>query len=178
LPHLTKVKADRALSGKIDWQSSANEAREAGAVSRRAGAIILAIVVALTAAGFAALGATRPQVFALTKHAAQKPERLMLVYVGADDCAPCRTWQRDQAPMLRSPAFARLIYREVKSPSVLALLADEHWPGDLREMRAQLRADAGVPLWFVVADDAVVGRAQGASEWEATILPKLRGLLR
>ncbi len=80
--------------------------------------------------------------------------------------------------MLRSPAFARLIYREVKSPSVLALLADEHWPGDLRGMRAQLRADAGVPLWFLVADDAIVGRAQGANEWEATILPKLRGLLR
>ena len=147
-------------------------------MSPRLSALMLATFVALAAAGFSALVAAGSHGFTLANLLAKKPERLMLVYVGADDCAPCRTWQRDQAPMLQSPAFARLVYREVKSPSVLYLLKDEYWPEDLRSLRGRLDPGAGVPLWLVIADDAIVGRAHGASQWEATILPKLRALLR
>ena len=147
-------------------------------MSRRVSAMMLASFVALAAAGFSALVAAGSYVSPLANLLVKKPERLMLVYVGADDCAPCRIWKREQAPMLQSPPFAQLVYREVKSSSVLHLLEDEYWPDDLRSLRGRLDSGAGVPLWLVIADDVIVVRAHGASQWQETILPKLRSLLR
>ena len=146
-------------------------------MTRRSSAMILASGVALAVAGFFAFVASSG-VSPLANLLAKKPERLVLVYVGADDCAPCRTWQRDQAPTLRSPIFARLIYREVKSPRLLDVMKDDYWPDDLRPLQTQLGPDAGVPLWLVIADGAIVGRGRGASEWNRTILPILQSLVR
>jgi hypothetical protein len=64
---------------------------------RRSSAMILATAVALAVAGFGAFVAG-PGVSPLTNLLAKKPERVMLVYVGADDCALCQIWQRDHAP--------------------------------------------------------------------------------
>lgn len=150
-------------------------------MSKQSRAMMLAAFAVLALCGLLALvaGLPGPTRFATALvNPATKPEQLTLVYVGADDCAPCRSWQRDAAPLLRTPAFARLAYREVKSPSVLDLMQDTYWPDDLRTLRAQLPPGAGVPLWLVIADGEIVGRAQGASQWQASILPKLRSLLR
>lgn len=146
-------------------------------MTRRSSAMILAAGVALAVAGsfafVAGLGVSQ-----LANLLAKKPEQLMLVYVGADDCAPCRIWQRDHAPTLRSPSFARLIYREVKSPRLLDVMKDDYWPDDLRPLQTQLGPGAGVPLWLVIADGAIVGRGRGASEWSRTVLPILKSLIR
>ena len=104
---------------------------------------------------------------------------LMLVYVGADDCVPCRIWQRDVGASFRdAPGFQRIAYREVKSPTLFEVLKDENWPDDLRGYRAQLGRGAGVPMWLVIADHEIVGRGYGASQWQSTVLPKLQALSR
>lgn len=144
---------------------------------RRSSAMILATGVALAVAGFCAFVAG-PGVSPLTNLLAKKPERVMLVYVGADDCAPCRIWQRDHAPTLRSPSFAGLIYREVKSPRLLDVMKNDYWPDDLRPLQTQLGPGAGVPLWLVIADGVIVGRGRDASEWRRTVLPILKSLVR
>jgi hypothetical protein len=103
----------------------------------------------------------------------------MLLYVGADDCAPCRRWQSaDRTTFRASSEFSRITFREVKSPSVLDILDDEYWPDDLRPHRERIRSGAAVPLWLVVADGVVVERAFGESQWRSAVLPKLRALLR
>ena len=62
---------------------------------------------------------------------------ITLVYVGAEDCGPCRAWQSMEGKrFLESPEFSRLIYREVKSPTLRDVLKDEHWPEDLRASRS------------------------------------------
>jgi hypothetical protein len=102
-----------------------------------------------------------------------------LLYVGADDCAPCRAWQREDGPTFRSrPEFAPVAYREVKSPSVLDILKDEYWPDDLRRYRERIGRGAGVPLWLVLADGEIVEQGFGASQWRGSVLPKIRSLLR
>ena len=102
-----------------------------------------------------------------------------LVYVGAEDCAPCRSWQNvDGAKFRASPEFAPIIYREVKSPTARDLLNDDYWPDDLRGHRDRLGRGAGVPLWLVIADDEIIERAFGASQWHSTVLPKIKSLLR
>jgi hypothetical protein len=110
---------------------------------------------------------------------ATTPRDVMLLYVGAEDCGPCRRWQRADEPGFRTaPEFSRVTYRAIKSPSLLDILRDEYWPDDLRPLRERIRNGAAVPLWLVVADDVVVQQAFGESEWRGAVLPKLRALLR
>jgi hypothetical protein len=102
-----------------------------------------------------------------------------LVYVGAENCAPCDIWQRNQGTAFRySAEFHRLTYREVKSPSLLDVLKDDNWPEDLRAYRQAIGEHAGVPLWLVIADDRIVLQGSGASQWQAAVLPKIKSLLR
>ena len=104
---------------------------------------------------------------------------IMLLYVGADDCAPCRAWQKeDGASFLASAAFPRIQYREIKSPHLVDVLNDDNWPEDLRIYRSQLKRSDGVPLWLVVSGHTIVERRSGAAAWRENILPKIRGLLR
>lgn len=102
-----------------------------------------------------------------------------LLYVGADDCAPCRAWQEGEGAAFRaSPEFPNLTYREVKSPTLFDVLKDENWPEDLRGYRDRIDRGAGVPMWLVITGNEIVGRGFGGTQWRNTILPKIRSLLR
>jgi hypothetical protein len=127
-----------------------------------------AVIITVTAAAISTQrvpGSHRPQV--------------TLLYVGAEDCAPCREWQQhEKIAFSTSAEFARLKYREIKSPSLLNLLKDENWPEDLRSYRGLLGPDAGVPLWLVIADEQVIQRGMGPTQWRSDVLPKIIKLLR
>jgi hypothetical protein len=132
-------------------------------------------------AGIAALAASVVAIGAwidLTPRSAASD--VTVIYIGAEDCAPCRAWRRDGWPQFAASAeYSRLIYREVTSPRLADLLNDEYWPSDLRRYRDKLDRSAGVPLWFVIANDAKpVLMARGLREWEALVLPKIRSLVR
>jgi hypothetical protein len=121
-------------------------------------------------------------VAALLVAQARAPARaadLMLIYVGAEDCAPCRTWQNgDGADFRKSAEFGRISYREVKSPHLHDVLNDEHWPDEIRAYRSRVKRSDGVPLWLIVAGHDLVAQRFGAAAWHAGILPKLRSYLR
>jgi hypothetical protein len=134
------------------------------------------VCVALAAAAWAAV-----MVFAADRSATHvaRAKEVVLVYVGAEDCAPCRAWQAQGEVALRaSPEFARLTYRAVKSPTLFDVMSDAHWPDDLKIYRERLGDGAGVPAWLVVADGEIVMTGQGASQWDKIVLPKVRSLLR
>jgi hypothetical protein len=106
-------------------------------------------------------------------------KHVTLVYVGAENCAPCDIWQRNQGTAFHGSAeFRRLAYREVKSPSLFDVLKDNNWPEDLRVYRQAISPAAGVPLWLVIADDQLVMQSFGLAQWQETVLPKLKSLLR
>jgi hypothetical protein len=109
----------------------------------------------------------------------RQPPKVMLLYVGADDCAPCRAWELGGKMAFKASAeFPRVIYREVKSPTLFDVLKDENWADDLRGYRDQLGRDAGVPLWMVIVDNRVVQRAMGPAQWRSDTLPTVKMLLR
>ena len=63
---------------------------------------------------------------ALRSDTPHRDRDIMVIYVGAEDCAPCRVWQRGMgADFQASAEFARLSYREVKAPTLFAVLSDE-----------------------------------------------------
>jgi len=108
-----------------------------------------------------------------------RPADLTLIYVGAEDCTPCRVWQRGEgAAFRRSADFARLTYFEVKSPHLRDVLNDENWPQAIRGYRDRLRRNDGVPLWLIVSNDGVVEQRFGAAAWRDNILPAIRTHLR
>lgn len=130
----------------------------------------------------AALAAIAAGVAALLVAHARAPARtagLMLIYVGAEDCAPCRAWQNgDGADFRKSAEFARISFREVKSPHLHDLLRDEHWPEEIRSYRRGLTRSSGVPLWLIVSGEGVVAQRFGAAAWRNDVLPALRSYLR
>ncbi len=108
-----------------------------------------------------------------------RPADLMLVYVGADDCAPCRAWRNGDGAAFRSSGeFARLTYREVRSPHLQDVLKDENWPEEIRGYRNNIKPGDGVPLWLIVANHEVIAQQFGITAWQERILPKVRSYLR
>lgn len=102
-----------------------------------------------------------------------------LVYVGAEDCAPCRAWQNKEGAAFRQSAeFSRITYVEVKARHLHDVLKDENWPEQIRDLRNRLKMSDGVPLWLVVSNDEVVKQRFGAAAWHAEILPAIRSALR
>jgi hypothetical protein len=135
---------------------------------------VVRVVAVVVLAGMIGSDAIRADRFDLGRE-----RDLMLVYVGAEDCPPCRVWQRDEAPVFRSaPEFQRIAYREIKSPKLFDLLNDDYWPDDLRGYRDQLGRGAGAPMWLVILDRKIVGRGSGASQWQSAIVPTLKALSR
>ena len=129
--------------------------------------------------GFAATAAI---VAALLVSHADRPARaadITLIYVGADDCAPCRFWQNgDGAAFRQSADFARIAYVEVKSPHLHDVLKDENWPAEIRFYRSLLKRSDGVPLWLVLSNTEVIEQRFGPAAWRANILPAIRSALR
>jgi hypothetical protein len=174
--HLTSIK----LGSPAPWEVSpvevlpdeSKEERLTGyARNRLASAVARGAAVLFVAAVFVA--AMRSDL----KHE-DRPSQVTVIYVGADDCAPCRIWRRERLPTFAgSPQFKQLTYREVSSPRLFDLLNDEHWPDDLRQYRDTLDRSAGVPLWFVVADGRTALTARGLREWGELAMPKIRSML-
>lgn len=104
---------------------------------------------------------------------------ILVLYVGAEDCAPCRAWKSGEGTaFFASPDFARITYREVKSPHLQEILNDENWPDEIRVYRKSLQRSDGVPLWLVVSDHEIVEKQHGTAQWRANILPRIKSFLR
>lgn len=100
---------------------------------------------------------------------------LLLLYVGAEDCAPCLVWRREHKPgFLRGSDPERVRYREVIAPRIAQALDERTWPVDLRPFRAGAAAQRGLPLWLVVRGDRILATAGGLSSWRTRVLPLLR----
>lgn len=99
--------------------------------------------------------------------------KLTVVYVGADDCAPCIRWRRERKPEFQaSLAFERVEYREIIATNLATALEDKFWPESLRHLRAVVqKGGGGVPYWIVMRQGRVVAAAGGESAWKSRIWP-------
>lgn len=135
----------------------------------RAKAIVAGLAFAGLAAGYTAA-------FAPLQRA--EPRQILLLYVGAEDCPPCKAWQAGDGARFRdSPEFRRVSYRQVLSPSLFDVLKDENWPDDLVRYRPTIDHRSGVPLWLIVADGDVVMQSFGVTQWRDAVLPRIKSLV-
>lgn len=138
----------------------------APAKAARAAAIgLLALAGGAYAAYRYSTGADRPAA----------PAPLMLLYVGAEDCAPCSAWRRDhRAGFLAGLDPSRITYREVIAARTASAFEEEAWPEDLHAQRIRALKIGGVPQWIVSRGGRSLLAAGGLSQWEARILPLIR----
>lgn len=129
--------------------------------------------------GFAATAAVVAALLMLQVNGPARAADITLIYVGAEDCAPCRVWQNgDGAAFRRSADFTRIAYVEVKSPHLHDVLKDENWPAGIRSYRSLLKRSDGVPLWLVLENAEVIEQRFGPAAWRANILPAIKSALR
>jgi len=129
--------------------------------------------------GFAATAAIVATFLTLHDGRSARAADITLIYVGADDCAPCRVWQSGDGLAFRQSAdFARIAYVEVKSPHLHDVLEDENWPEEIRLYRSLLKRSDGVPLWLVLSNTEVIEQRFGPAAWRANILPAIKSALR
>lgn len=133
------------------------------------------LVQALAAgAAWAALAADTPIAPPPTAPPAEGGE-WRLVYVGAEDCAPCNAWRRRHwAELVSSARYAHITFLEVRAPRIAELLGDAYWPAPVRRHRTAIPPGAGAPFWLLLNGEDTVLRAWGEPQWRARMLPALR----
>jgi hypothetical protein len=78
--------------------------------------------------------------------------KLTVIYVGAEDCAPCIRWRNER--------------------KLSTALEDQFWPESLRALRPIVqKGGGGVPYWIVMRQGRVVAAAGGESAWKSQIWP-------
>jgi hypothetical protein len=112
---------------------------------------------------------------ASTAHAAGAPQ---VIYVGGQDCPPCRRWSatyKDQ--WLASPEYRQVVWTEVEPPHLKEAYQERHWPAALQPVLAQVPRKSGTPRFLIVVDGRIVFNEFGVSKWLNTMaeLKKLLG---
>ena len=102
---------------------------------------------------------------------------LQVIYVGGQDCPPCRRWRAAyEAQWLASPEFKQVAWIELESPRLREAYQERYWPGELRAVLEQLPKKSGTPRFLIVKDGRVVSNQFGGSKWLNT-MADLRKLL-
>ena len=102
---------------------------------------------------------------------------LQVIYVGGQDCPPCRRWREAyEAKWLVSPEFKRVAWIELESARLREAYQERYWPGELGAVLEQLPKKSGTPRFLIVKDGRVVSNQFGGSKWLNT-MADLRTLL-
>ena len=98
--------------------------------------------------------------------------RIQVIYIGAYNCPPCKTWELFSEPAWRkTPEAKQVELRTIKVPFFTNTGSDNAWPEDLRWVRDRTNARSGTPRFIVVVDDRIVGTAFGTNGWSQHVVP-------
>ncbi len=136
---------------------------------------VIAIILLVVANAASALFATSvPSRF---KH--EGDDKFMVIYVGADDCMPCKQWRKTfREGFVNSAEFKKLEYHELIATELKTAFDDENWPLNLRRYRDTSKAPRGAPTWILVRGQTVVASAAGLSAWPKKVWPMVMESVR
>ncbi len=107
--------------------------------------------------------------------------RPMLVFVGDQASAACKTWRTQWEPLfVASEAYKRLDYRVVYPATAALVLKPASWPADLRwVLDTFLMSEVGVeqgaetPRFFLIQNRQITFTTLGNSGWREVMWPTL-----
>ena len=101
-----------------------------------------------------------------------------LVYVSAEDCSTCRSWERNHLAQFAPSAERNAVeWREVKNKTLTRITEKSAWPVELEWLRAQVPS-SGTPRFYLVEGERILARGDGISGWTGTVLPAIKALPR
>ena len=111
--------------------------------------------------------------------AAAKAEHhgITLVYIGADDCAPCQTWRKRELPKWQASATrGKVDFRMVMAAHFRNVVDPYYWPDDLLWIKDDAHVSNASPQYVVAKDGKVLLRGFGVQSWQSRVLPLLQRL--
>lgn len=108
---------------------------------------------------------------------APAPE-MMVIYVCADDCGPCRVFEAEDLPRWMASPLARSVrFVRAKAPKSTQAFQAKYWPSVARPYMSAFRAPI-VPSFMFVAGGNVVASGAGLNGWRQTTLPQVQQMVR
>ncbi len=103
---------------------------------------------------------------------------LMVIYVGAHDCAPCRTFEAEDMPRWQASGLSSTVrFIRVVAPKTSQAFNPRYWPNEAKPYLGAFTAPI-VPSFMLVANGSVVATGGGLRNWRQLTLPKLEQLAR
>jgi hypothetical protein len=99
-----------------------------------------------------------------------------LVYVSAEDCSTCRSWERNHLTQFEPSADRKAVeWREVRNKTLMRITEKSAWPAELEWLRTQVPS-SGTPRFYLVEGGRVLAKGDGISGWTGTVLPAIKAL--
>lgn len=109
-----------------------------------------------------------------TAHAARAPQ---VIYIGGQDCPPCRRWNTAyKDPWFASREYRQVSWYEIEPPHLREAYQERYWPEPLWPVLAQVPRKSGTPRFLIVVKGQIVSNEFGVSKWLNT-MAELRKLL-
>ncbi len=101
---------------------------------------------------------------------------VMIVYIAADDCAPCRVFAAEDWPKFEASREFRLVrFHKTSAPKTTQAYQLKYWPAEARPYAAAVKVPI-VPSFVLVNNGAVVLVGSGIVGWRNQVLPQIRQL--
>jgi len=111
----------------------------------------------------------------LRDNATAEDRPVTLVYLRAENCHYCLSWERNVEPKwLASVERGKLSYRALSFATFKDLTTDDVWPADLKWIRDELNVKKGTPRWVLVKDREVLAKALGTNHWGDIMMPAIQ----
>ena len=115
---------------------------------------------------------------ATAKSAAAANNDLMVIYVCADDCGPCRVFEAEDMPRWMASPFARTVrFVRAKAPKSVQAFQARYWPKEAQPYIGAFRAPI-VPSFMLVSGRTVLSVGWGLNGWRQQTLPQVQQLVR
>ena len=121
---------------------------------------------------------------AFTVHSAPAEAKLapggdmMVIYVCADDCGPCRVFEAEDMPRWMASPLARSVrFVRAHAPKTSLAFQAKYWPSEARPYMSAFRAPI-VPSFMFVAGGNVVAMGAGLNGWRQQTLPQVQSMVR
>ena len=130
--------------------------------------LVASVVVLLAVAACQTVGGQgRPRQFdtSVEKVNLTPASKIMLVYVGANNCPYCRDWESVKDGVVTRLQAKGVEYRESISPSFADTSSPYYWPDDIKWITTENAAfvKGGTPRFLVLVDGKIVRNKRGIS---------------
>jgi hypothetical protein len=98
-----------------------------------------------------------------------------IVYIGAEDCKPCRQWEATHQKAFAEQCAERGVkFRAIRVATMRNIREARYWPSDLRPLLARFADRSGTPHFLAVRNGEIIVNVYGIGKYQREIAPLLQ----